>query len=114
MASIDPVEINTHIAQNLNASKVKDIQETRAQGTDQYPQLQKKDDDHQKTSVNKVDSTENAGIDPDGENKSEEEKKKKKEKEEKDKQEHEEKMNKLKNLFGDAKHNRGGSIDIKL
>jgi hypothetical protein len=111
MSPIDPVDINTHIAQNLNASKIKDIQDAKEHGVSQFPEVLKKDEEHEKTSIKKIESTENNNIDADAQNKNEQEEKQRQEKE---KKEHEEKMNKLKNLFGDAKLNRGGSIDIKL
>lgn len=111
MPPIDPVEINTHIAQNMNASKIKDMEDAKQQGLSQYPEVQKKDEDIEKTSIKKIEGTENNKVDPDREKREEQERKKR---EEQEKKEHDEKMNKLKALFGDARLNRGGSIDIKL
>ncbi|PLX18739.1 MAG: hypothetical protein C0601_03965 [Candidatus Muiribacterium halophilum] len=109
---INPVDINTHIAQNMMSSKVKAAEEAKQEGQALFPKVLKEAEEEDKSSVHKVPETENGKVEADKDNEEQEEKRKKKEKEKEE--EEKEKLRKMKELFGDAKDNRGSSIDIKL
>lgn len=109
---INPVDINTHLAQSLNASKVREAQDAKMQGAAlQYPDTRKKEEDEEKTSIKKVEETENPNIDADAKKDSEQEKKKRKKEQEESKNKN---LQKLADLFGNQDIDRGSNIDIKL
>jgi|GEM_PF-4877833 len=110
---INPVDINTHIAQNMVTSKVKAAEEAKQEGQALFPKVLKEAEEKDKSSVHKVQETENGKVEVDKDSEGQQEYQKKKQQQEKDEKE-KEKLKKMKELFGTGKENRGSSIDIKL
>jgi ribosomal protein S17E len=106
---INPVDINTHLAQNMNLSKVKNAEDMKQLGEARYPDALKEKEEHDKKIVHETSESENKTINNDEKGNSEKQRKKK----EKEKKEHNKKMDKLKSLFSGLKDKKS-HIDIKL
>ncbi|MGM0607875.1 MAG: hypothetical protein ACQESP_05625 [Candidatus Muiribacteriota bacterium] len=111
MAVINPVDINTHLAQSFNVGKVKQAQEAHAVGESKHAALLKEKEERDQTSVKKIDKTENSKIDADsGSEKNNEDAQKRK----KNKNGQKHKKNTLNEFFGVDESSKGNRIDIKL